>query len=203
MTAEPYLALLDWRRRVADLYREVRARLDRSPNDAHAYWRTVRDDLFKNHSQSPLPAARRAAFTGLGYFDYDSRFAFTAAIRPLPDERREIAVSGGRTMPMVRIGAVDLPVGTLEIMWLDEYSGGLFVPFADATSGGTTYGAGRYLLDTAKGADLGGRGDRLVLDFNFAYHPSCVHDPAWACPLAPAANRLVPAIEAGERLASS
>ena len=81
-----------------------------------------------------------------------------------------------------------------------QYGGGLFLPFRDATSGEQTYGGGRYLLDGAKSADLGGTDGRLVLDFNFAYHPSCVHDPRWSCPLAPPANTLPFAVEAGERL---
>ena len=82
------------------------------------------------------------------------------------------------------------------------YAGGLFLPFLDATSGDETYGAGRYLLDTAKGADLGGdpAGGTLVVDLNFAYHPSCAFDPRWACPLAPPGNRLALRVEAGERL---
>ena len=80
-----------------------------------------------------------------------------------------------------------------------QYGGGLFVPFSDATAGNTTYGGGRYLLDTAKSADLGARDGALVLDFNFAYNPSCAYDSKWTCPLAPPANRLAAAIEAGER----
>jgi len=103
-------------------------------------------------------------------------------------------------IPFVRFGAVDLPVGTLEVFWLDAYSGGVFLPFRDATAGTTTYGGGRYLLDTAKSADLGSVGDELVLDFNFAYHPSCRYDPKWVCPLAPRSNRLTVPIEAGERM---
>jgi uncharacterized protein len=88
---------------------------------------------------------------------------------------------------------------TLGLYWMDGYAGGLFLSFRDATSGKETYGAGRYLFDTAKGADLGSDGDRLILDFNFAYNPSCSYDPRWACPLAPPDNRLQVAIEAGER----
>ena len=82
-----------------------------------------------------------------------------------------------------------------------RYAGGLFVPFADATSGRETYGAGRYLLDTVKGADLGGDAlaGRLVLDLNFAYNPSCAYSPAWTCPLAPAGNTLAVALPGGER----
>ena len=82
------------------------------------------------------------------------------------------------------------------------YTGGLFLPFRDATSGDETYGAGRYVLDTGKGADLGGdpAAGTLVVDLNFAFQPSCAFDPKWACPLAPPENRLAARIEAGERL---
>jgi uncharacterized protein (DUF1684 family) len=79
------------------------------------------------------------------------------------------------------------------------YGGGTFLPFADATSGRETYGAGRYLLDTIKGADLGHQRDRVILDFNFAYFPSCAYSPRYICPLAPAGNRLPQPIRAGER----
>jgi uncharacterized protein (DUF1684 family) len=94
---------------------------------------------------------------------------------------------------------VHLPVGSLDVYWLEAYGGGIFLPFRDSTGGRQTYGAGRYLLDTVKGADLGSEDGRLVLDFNFAFNPSCAYDDAWACPLAPPANRLEEPIEAGER----
>jgi uncharacterized protein (DUF1684 family) len=112
----------------------------------------------------------------------------------------DVRTSTGGMIRYVRVGAVDLPVGTLEVMWLDAYCGGFFLPFGDATSGKTTYGGGRYLLDMAKSADLGSRDGALIVDFNFAYHPSCAYDASWACPLAPQANWLTGAIEAGERL---
>ena len=86
----------------------------------------------------------------------------------------------------------------LALYWLEAYGGGVFLPFRDSTSGSETYGAGRYLLDTVKGADLGEEKGRLVLDFNFAYNPSCSYDPRWACPLAPPENRLPVPIRAGE-----
>jgi uncharacterized protein (DUF1684 family) len=91
---------------------------------------------------------------------------------------------------------------SLEVSWLTAYGGGAFLCFRDATSGTESYGGGRYLLDTVKGADLGEDGGRLVLDFNFAYNPSCSYDPGWVCPLAPPANRLAVAVEAGERHAA-
>jgi len=200
IAAESHLTLLDWRRRIAEIYTEVRARLLRDPIDAHSYWHEHRNDLFRSHPQSPLHADARPRFPGLRCFTYDARFAFTAAIRPLPEKRFDVDTSTGSKIRFVRFGAVDLPLGTLEVMWLDTYGGGVFLPFRDATSGATTYGGGRYLLDTAKGADLGVRGSELVLDFNFAYHPSCVHDSVWTCPLAPPENRLSAAIVAGERM---
>jgi uncharacterized protein (DUF1684 family) len=81
---------------------------------------------------------------------------------------------------------------------MSGYAGGIFVPFRDPTSGSATYGAGRYLLDTVKGADLGGTESTLVLDFNFAYNPSCAYDARWAWPLAPPGNRLALAVRVGE-----
>jgi hypothetical protein len=88
---------------------------------------------------------------------------------------------------------------SLEVSWLAAYGGGAFLSFRDATSGRDSYGGGRYLLDTVKGADLGEDDGRLVLDFNFAYNPSCSYDPSWVCPLAPPANRLSVAVAAGEQ----
>ena len=88
---------------------------------------------------------------------------------------------------------------SLEVHWLTGYGGGVFLPLRDTTSGRESYGGGRYILDTVKGADLGEESGRLVLDFNFAYNPSCSYDPEWVCPLAPPANRLAVAVEAGEK----
>jgi len=197
---EEYITLLDWRRRVADLYSGVRATLGTDAPATHALWRSTRDELFRTHPQSPLPVDERATFRGLPYFAYDPRFATRARVRRLAEERYDVPSSGEGVIPFVRIGAVDLEWGSLEVFWLDAYSGGVFLPFRDATAGKTTYGAGRYLLDTAKSADLGAVGDELVLDFNFAYHPSCRYDPKWVCPLAPPGNRLTVSIEAGERM---
>ena len=86
----------------------------------------------------------------------------------------------------------------LTLYWMDGYGGGLFLPFRDATSSRDTYGGGRYLYDTIKGADLGAGEGEIVLDFNFAYNPSCAYNPRWICPLSPAENSLAFRVEAGE-----
>jgi hypothetical protein len=176
----------------------VRASTD--PRAAWQRWRDVRDELFRMHPQSPLPPDARDSFTGVAYFDYDPAWRVLAEVEDAEPERREIAASGDETMVFTRVGRARFGSGTLELYWLEGYGGGLFVPFADATSGRETYGAGRYLLDTVKGADLGELGGRLVLDFNFAYNPSCAYDPRWVCPLAPPPNRLPLAVRAGERV---
>ena len=91
------------------------------------------------------------------------------------------------------------PSAALPIYWFEGYAGGLWLPFADATNGTRTYGGGRYLYDTIKGADLGATSDGFILDFNFAYNPSCAFDERWSCPLSPPENKLPLPVRAGER----
>jgi uncharacterized protein (DUF1684 family) len=128
----------------------------------------------------------------------------TAEVEPAAPAALELATSTGPAFRFRRIALARFVLAgvalELPLYWLEGYGGGLFLPFADGTSGRTTYGAGRYLLDTVKGADLGTADGRLVLDFNFAYNPSCAYDPRWACPLAPPANRLPIEVRAGERV---
>jgi uncharacterized protein (DUF1684 family) len=197
------LSLLDWRRRIAQLYAEVRAMPDK--HVAWERWCATRARLFREHPQSPIPASDRDGYTGPHMYDYDPAWRVAGTVEPAEVRQLELATSNLEVMAFSRFGlARFVHAGTemsLELYWLEGYGGGLFVPFADATSGEHTYGAGRYLLDTIKGADLGQQDGLLVLDFNFAYPPSCAYDPRWTCPLAPPANRLPVTVSAGERLA--
>ncbi len=201
MTIEQ-LELLDWKRRIFDIYR--RARLSSDAKQAWSLWRAVRDELFATHPQSPLPEAERATFQPLPYFDYDVRARVLAAVEQAAPVSFDLATNRGSSYRFTRFGVASFELYghmlALELYWLEGYGGGVFLPFGDTTNGKETYGAGRYLLDTAKGADLGTESDRLVLDFNFAFNPSCAYDPRWVCPLPPAANRLRLAMRAGERL---
>ena len=196
------LDLLDWKRHVFELYATVRAARD--PAQAWTRWREAREELFRTHPQSPLPVEARGSFTGLEYFPYDPALRVLADVEPAEDELREITGSAASRTLFRRFGRARFMLGdghqALELYWLEGYGGGVFLPFGDLTSGRETYGGGRYLLDTVKGAELGGSDGRLVLDFNFAYNPSCSYDPRWACPLTPPANRLGLAIRAGERM---
>ncbi len=202
MRAREYLELADWRRTIAALYASVRSAPD--PRAGWQLWRVERDRLFREHPQSPLPREDRASFERLPYFEYDRSVRVTAEIAEAETERHEIPTSAGELMVFERFATAAFELSgdqlTLDVYWLDVYGGGIFLPFRDATSGSSTYGAGRYLLDTIKGADLGMAGALLVLDFNFAYNPSCSYDPRWGCPLAPRANHLPIEIQAGERI---
>ena len=197
------LDLWDYRRRVEKIYAQVRAS---QPVPAHKSWIADRDHLFRVHRQSPLTEADRGAFTGLEYFPYDASLRFTSVVEPVEPEEVSVSHSGDGQTAFRRFGRVrlDLPGGheTLALFWLEGYGGGVFVPFTDSTAGAETYGGGRYLLDSAKGADLGSEDGRVILDFNFAYHPSCVHSERWSCPLAPIENRISVPVRAGECLRS-
>jgi uncharacterized protein (DUF1684 family) len=199
------LDLLDWKRRVFELYAEVRRAPD--PRAGWQLWRDTRDELFRAHPQTPLPPPALDGFGGLVYFDYDSALRVLADVEPAPPERRRIATSGEQRYAFTRFGRAVFSLQgrghSLDLYWLDGYGGGVYLCFRDATSGSETYGAGRYLLDTVKGADLGSEGGRLVLDFNFAYNPSCSYDPRWVCPLAPPGNTLADPVRGGERLAGA
>ncbi len=208
------LTLADWRRRVAALYVEVRAMAASDPEVAHAHWRAVREWLFREHPQSPVPAAERASFQA-HHWPYDRALRWVVPLEadpPKTPDAQALALpnSGESALGFDRIGTVRLPFPagerTLAVYWLRGYAGGLFLPFRDATNGRATSGAGRYLIDAAKSADLGAdlgadpRTGHLIIDANFAYQPSCAFDPRWACPLAPPENHLDIPVEGGERL---
>ena len=202
-----------WRREVFALYREVRdAAATGSPALAHAHWRTGRDRLFASHPASPLPPSARENFRGLNVAPYNPDFRFEAVIDDDgAGQLMEVPTGTDGVVPVERLGTVALDGGASDggapdgvgrhALWrLNYYGGGLFITFRDGSSGvaGGSYGGGRYVLDTIKGAHLGERDGRLIVDLNFAYNPSCAYDEAWACPLPGADNRLDVSLPVGE-----
>jgi uncharacterized protein len=198
------LELADWRRQVSELYAAVRA--DPDPVAAWTRWREVRDRLYRSHPQSPVPAAERGDATSPAYYDYDPALRTVADIDTADGATFELPGSTSGHVTAERAGTIHFSLAgvplSLSMFWLLDYAGGFFLSFRDMTSGDETYGAGRYVLDTAKGADLGAGNDDdgLVVDFNFSYQPSCSYDPQWSCPLPPRENWLTIPIRAGERL---
>ncbi len=205
------LVLYDYRNRVAAMYRERnQALLD--GGDAKLVcdrFRAARNDLFAMHPQSALDQEQREQFEGLRYFPYAPSFCVVAEV----DSQVEpavltVAMNAEELMTMTRVARLRFTLEdkqhTLAMYWLNVYGGGLFLPFRDLSSPEESYGGGRYLFDTIKGSNfLQAPGDsqmeRIVLDFNYAYNPSCAYNSRWVCPLAPVENRLNIAIRAGEK----
>lgn len=198
---QDYLDLADYRRKVQAIYSAVRDK--RLPiQQRWQYWVAARNELIGAHPQSPLSAEQRARFAGLAYYEYDPALRFLVDVLPMDDsEVLEVPLEDEGVLRMQRAGHLSFPwLGrehVLTIFRLQGYAGGLFLPFRDKSE--QSYQGTRYLLDTIKGADQGTELSKLVIDFNFAYNPSCAYHPRWICPLAPAENWLTVAIEGGER----
>jgi len=201
VVAQALLDLVDWRRRVGELYRLHGA-------DALADFRRGRDDLFKTHPQSPIEPEERGAFKGLSYFAPDPAYRVPAQVED-GDGSEMLIDTGGEdgAVRYRRAATLVFELGgeecRLTVLSLVQYAGGLFVPFRDTTAGNDTYGGGRYLFDTAKDTDglvleVRPGSSEVVIDFNYAYNASCAYSPRWACPLAPPENFLKVPVRAGE-----
>jgi len=200
---QAYLDLVDWRRRVGDLYRL-------SGPDALERYRRGRDELFRSHPQSPIEPEERDSFAGLRYYEHDAAFRVVARVEA--SDGSELVIDTGGEDGAVRYrraGALVFTLGgrecRLTVLSLVQYAGGLFVPFRDGTAERETYGGGRYLFDTAKDTDglvleIKAGSPEVVIDFNYAYNASCAYSPRWACPLAPPENHLQIEVRAGEKV---
>ena len=205
-----YLDLYDYRTRVAEMYRS-RRQAALAGEDAESIllrFRQSKDELFVKHSQSALDQEQKQQFQGLHYFPYNPAMCVEADIESdVEPQLLFVSMNAQETMTMTTVSRLhftleDVKVA-LSLYWLNIYGGGLFLPFRDTTSPAVSYGAGRYLFDTIKGSDFlpvpGSSGDeRILLDFNYAYNPSCAYNDRWVCPLAPIENRLKVPVRAGE-----
>lgn len=165
--------------------------------------RAAKDQYLRTDRQSPLLPEDRAAFSGLPYYPIDPAMRVPARLREAkadPPVIIALPTSQETFDRMRRVGTLAFTIDG-SAYTLTAFADAdartitrLFVPFGDLTSGLETYPGGRYLdLDrTASGT--------YDLDFNRAYHPYCVYNPGWVCPVPPRENRLQVAIRAGERL---
>jgi uncharacterized protein (DUF1684 family) len=200
-------SLWDYRARVSELYREMReghAAGELEAAEVCRRFRVGRDALFAKHPQTALDDAQKQAFTGLEYYAHDPALRFELRIdADVEPEVLEFHLSQDGVARARRFGRIRFTLAgqacTLSLFWLQGYGGGVYLPFRDSTSGRETYGGGRYLLDTIKHADLGRAGDRIVVDFNYAYNPSCSYNARWVCPPTPRENELTVPIHAGEK----
>jgi uncharacterized protein (DUF1684 family) len=198
---QEYLDLADYRRKVHAIYSGVRDRRI-AIGQRWSYWVQARDELIGHHPQSALSKEQQKQFSGLAYYPYDPSLRFLVEIDPvIDDEILDIPLQTDGNFRMQRIGKVNLVIHerevSLSLFRILGYAGGLFLPFRDTSE--KSYPGTRYLLDTIKGADLGMEQGKVVIDFNFAYNPSCAYHSRWNCPLAPAENWLKMPINAGEK----
>ncbi len=197
--------LWNYRARVAKIYQQVREaqQLGLDPRATLQEFRAARDQLFLNHPQSALDDPQKASFKKLEYFDYDPNLRLKLPLETVMPSLLEFELPEDGLVRAERFAQVQFKLEgqdcRLSLYWLLGYGGGVFLPFGDATNGTSTYGGGRYLLDTIKHADLGRDQDVVVIDFNYAYNPSCAYNPRWVCPLSPLENRLTVPIRAGEK----
>ena len=205
-----YLDLYDYRTRVAEMYRNRRQSTQVGEDAATVLqrFREFRDELFANHSQSALDQEQKQKFQGLRYFTYNPLMCVEAEIeRDVEPQVLSVAMNAEESMTMTTVGRLHFVLEGVKVAlllyWLNIYGGGLFLPFRDTTSPAESYGGGRYLFDTIKGSDFlpvsdASRNERILLDFNYAYNPSCAYNDKWVCPLAPIENRLKVPVRAGE-----
>src|ERR1041385_4132856 len=111
--------LLDWKRRVFELYADVRR--DPDHEAAWRHWRATRDELFALHPASPLTADQQATFTAVPYFDYDPHLRVLATVEPADRETRAIATSGEEPYTFTRFGRARFELAgaerTLDLYW--------------------------------------------------------------------------------------
>lgn len=160
-------------------------------------FRHSKDQFFAQDHDAPLTHEQQNEFNGLSYFDENEGLRFE--IKPDLIEGRDIIemqTSTGDVASYQRWGTVSFEVEGQPAkltLYRDEHGGNFFLPFADATSGKETYGAGRY-LDVEQTHD-----GAIVVDFNYAYNPYCAYNERWSCPLTPFENRIQVPIRAGEK----
>jgi len=205
-TPDDPLSLADWRRRVFRMYWNIRDQEKDKQIDTWKYFLNERNSLFKSHVQSPLDNEQKEKFVnGLDFFEYNPKFRVMAKLVPSKKETFSIRLPADGDFNFTRIGKLEFRLLEqplqLSLFWVNGYGGGLFLPFRDKTCTNQSYGGGRYLYDAIKGSDLGGDFEKneVVLDFNYAYNPSCAYNSHYVCPLSPFENKLSVAIEAGEK----
>lgn len=161
----------------------------------------VERDMSMREEESVLPPGRRSAFRGLDYYNVDPAYRFVVPLeRSAQPDTVMVAESTGGVRPQVLVGRVTIPFPNSEEQLIvfegegETPRGRLWLAFADATNGDSTYKAGRYVdVEPAEG-------DSVVVDFNRAYNPTCVYNPDYACPLPPSENRIDAPVTAGEKM---
>jgi uncharacterized protein (DUF1684 family) len=193
--------LADWRLQMQSLYAVLRAFDDHA--EAWALWKARRNELLATHPCSPLSKAKKMAFRGVKVFDYDPAWRFEVDITDDKGHMQFQDLGADGRVHFQQLGKTDGLADALgkelSVYWILGYGGGLFIPFRDATAGGQTFRTGKILVNAVMGADLGlSKAGKLILDFNFSYHPCKVWDNALDYISVPDENHISCAVRAGE-----
>ena len=160
-------------------------------------FRQAKDHFVAHDHNSPLTDEQKRDFDHLNYYDENPDLRLTLDLEQYPSQETvEMQTSTGEVASYARWGKVSFKVDGQPAqltVYKDADGGDFFLPFADATSSGETYGAGRYLEIEPL------HDGRVLVDFNYAYNPYCVYNEKWSCPLTPFENRLKVPIRAGEK----
>ena len=177
--------------------------VDSATRQSVLQWRADKDVMFKTADDSPLLPEDKAKFTALSYWPIDPAYRVPAGLtedRSGPPVIIQLQTSTNQKRRMQKVGTLGftLKQNTYQLTAFADLDARdvnrLFVPFGDLTNNTETYGGGRYIELDRTPTGL------YDLDFNRAYHPFCVYNPSYDCPVPPRENRLQVAIPAGERL---
>lgn len=158
--------------------------------------RVTKDVWFSNDFESPF-VKTNTPFQRLDYYPPNQAFTISAHFtKGNNSDSVNLITNLGEAQTYQIYGTASFRIKeaecTLLLLYLGQ-GGELFIPYMDATSGNSTYGAGRYLEATIP------TGDEIILDFNLAYNPYCAYVDSFSCPFPPKSNMLDVAIEAGEK----
>jgi uncharacterized protein (DUF1684 family) len=157
-------------------------------------FREEKDRFFKHAPNSPLQEFDRLHFKGLQYFPINPMYRFQGKIERYvinindPKYYGTFQTNKGPKKRFIRYGRFRLVLGgkhyTLEL-YKSILGDKIFIPFYDKTNGQETYEGGRYV-----DAEILMPGYRIIIDFNYAYNPSCAYSNKFVCILPLEENRL-------------
>ena len=178
---------------------------DKRPLIGETEYQQKLNAVFKDASKSPLKNKDLKSFKGLDFFPVDSSYIITASIKKTPDTPfLGMATNTEEKSYYRKFGILTFTLKEKEMQLtlyesLEEsenpvFEDDLFLPFTDETSGGDSYGGGRY-MDVFK-SNINTNGT-LELNFNNTYNPYCAYNDDYSCPLTPRNNHLSMEILAG------
>lgn len=164
--------------------------------------RKEKDDFMRSSEESPFKDSTQS-FTGLKYFDPNTKFRVVADLQPIENRNMVVLPTSDNkeqryieyAWAIFSIDGTTCKLKILEVIDSGPFKGTLFLAFADQSSAIETYGAGRYLdVKKTPGAST------ITLDFNEAYNPYCAYNNSFSCPFPPKENILNVLIAAGEKV---